>query len=144
MGEAAEMMLDGTVCGTCGEFIDDSGGDGFPRYCSTSCNPGDGRNQSRPGVYKSAKHKARQDRRKKRRKEANAERMLSVDRIVWKELSPTHFRQIINGKAIDWWPGTGTWQYDGKVYRPAVRGDSCEAMVFLERMKTEAANKESV
>ena len=37
MGEIAEMMLDGTLCEVCGEFID---GDspGYPRRCS-SCRP---------------------------------------------------------------------------------------------------------
>jgi len=30
MGEIAEMMLDGTLCQCCGEFI---GGEGFPQYC---------------------------------------------------------------------------------------------------------------
>jgi hypothetical protein len=36
MGEYAEMMLDGTCCANCGEFID---GDapGFPGYCSARC-----------------------------------------------------------------------------------------------------------
>lgn len=35
MGDIAEMMLDGTLCEGCGEYI--GGGDGFPRYCSPSC-----------------------------------------------------------------------------------------------------------
>lgn len=42
MGEAAEDILDGTVCEGCGEFFDDiTDGDeppGFPRRC-TSCEP---------------------------------------------------------------------------------------------------------
>jgi endogenous inhibitor of DNA gyrase (YacG/DUF329 family) len=41
MGEIAEMMLDGTMCEGCGEFMDDiiAGDDapGFPRYCSARC-----------------------------------------------------------------------------------------------------------
>jgi hypothetical protein len=37
MGEIAEMMLDGTLCEGCGEFIDHGGGDGIPRYCSPQC-----------------------------------------------------------------------------------------------------------
>ena len=36
MGECAEMMLDGTCCQCCGEFLGDSGG--FPVFCS-SCKP---------------------------------------------------------------------------------------------------------
>ena len=35
MGEVAEMMLDGTLCEGCGEFIGD--GPGHPRYCSPEC-----------------------------------------------------------------------------------------------------------
>jgi hypothetical protein len=31
MGEYAEMMLDGTMCASCGEFINT--GNGFPTYC---------------------------------------------------------------------------------------------------------------
>jgi hypothetical protein len=38
MGEYAEMMLDGDVCGTCGCHMDGEG-DGFPRYCSDDCDP---------------------------------------------------------------------------------------------------------
>lgn len=36
MGEIAEMMLDGTLCEGCGEFMDGDG-DGIPRYCSPQC-----------------------------------------------------------------------------------------------------------
>lgn len=37
MGEIAEMMLDGTLCEGCGEYIDGEGAEGFPRYCSKQC-----------------------------------------------------------------------------------------------------------
>lgn len=33
MGEIADMMLDGTLCAGCGEYMGGAG-DGFPRYCS--------------------------------------------------------------------------------------------------------------
>lgn len=36
MGEIAEMMLDGTMCECCGEFLDGEA-EGFPRYCSPQC-----------------------------------------------------------------------------------------------------------
>src|SRR6185312_10679181 len=36
MGEIADMMLDGTLCEGCGEFMGDDG-DGWPRYCSPDC-----------------------------------------------------------------------------------------------------------
>jgi hypothetical protein len=35
MGEIADMMLDGTLCEACGEYIGE--GEGFPRYCSEEC-----------------------------------------------------------------------------------------------------------
>lgn len=35
MGEYAEMMLDGTCCEGCGEFIGEA--TGFPGYCSKQC-----------------------------------------------------------------------------------------------------------
>jgi hypothetical protein len=39
MGEIAEMMLDGTMCAGCGEWLHDGNdGDGFPGYCS-GCAP---------------------------------------------------------------------------------------------------------
>lgn len=34
MGETAEMMLDGTLCEGCGVYLEDGGGEGFPRRCS--------------------------------------------------------------------------------------------------------------
>lgn len=40
MGEYAEMMLDGTCCEGCGEYLGD--GDGFPAYCSPQCAAGRG------------------------------------------------------------------------------------------------------
>lgn len=37
MGEIAEMMLDGTLCSGCGEYLEKKP-EGFPDYCS-SCRP---------------------------------------------------------------------------------------------------------
>lgn len=37
MGEIAEMMLDGTMCGMCGVFLEDNEIGGFPMYCSEDC-----------------------------------------------------------------------------------------------------------
>lgn len=36
MGEIAEMMLDGTMCECCGEYIHGPAS-GFPSYCSKQC-----------------------------------------------------------------------------------------------------------
>lgn len=39
MGEIAEMMLDGTMCQSCGEWLNGGAdGDGFPGFCA-SCQP---------------------------------------------------------------------------------------------------------
>lgn len=35
MGEIADMMLDGTLCEGCGEYLGE--GMGFPDYCSDEC-----------------------------------------------------------------------------------------------------------
>lgn len=45
MGEYAEMMLDGTCCATCGEYIG-RGARGFPGYCSRQCAIDGGSDQS--------------------------------------------------------------------------------------------------
>ena len=42
MGEIADMMLDGTLCECCGEFLGDAEDPnweppGYPRYCSRQC-----------------------------------------------------------------------------------------------------------
>jgi hypothetical protein len=60
MGEIAEMMMDGTVCQECGEYLDpddgyDPPGD-FPRFCRSCAK----RNQK----AKVAQHEARMDSRK--------------------------------------------------------------------------------
>ncbi len=39
MGDISDMMLDGTLCEQCGEYIDDDEG-GFPRLCA-ACNQDD-------------------------------------------------------------------------------------------------------
>lgn len=37
MGEIAEMMLDGTLCASCGGYIENGEPGGIPRYCSAQC-----------------------------------------------------------------------------------------------------------
>lgn len=44
MGEIADMMLDGTMCEGCGEYMGE--GDGFPQYCSEQCANDRGANPS--------------------------------------------------------------------------------------------------
>lgn len=38
MGEIAEMMLDGTLCACCGDYLGDDDGWGIPSYCP-GCEP---------------------------------------------------------------------------------------------------------
>ena len=40
MGEIAEMMLDGTLCEGCGEYLGSDAG--YPQYCSPECGAGRG------------------------------------------------------------------------------------------------------
>lgn len=59
MGEIAEMMLDGTMCAGCGEFLNDGeDGDGFPEYCS-ACAPDyeEPKKSKRPAVKRTAELK---------------------------------------------------------------------------------------
>lgn len=55
MGEIAEMMLDGTLCEGCGEYIGE--GEGFPRYCCDACARG-------PGVEPAPRPESRRKRRR--------------------------------------------------------------------------------
>lgn len=69
MGEIAEMMLDGTMCEGCGEFLDGGNdGPGFPQYCS-ACRS-DGRGYDDSDVPPKAKKKTSCPTCKKRVKEA--------------------------------------------------------------------------
>lgn len=34
MGESADMMINGLLCQSCGTYIDDTGGTGYPRDCN--------------------------------------------------------------------------------------------------------------
>ena len=67
MGEIAEMMLDGTLCEGCGEFLD-NGSPGFPQYCA-GCRP--------PQGYLSSRHLSNVEARA-RKKEACPNALASV------------------------------------------------------------------
>lgn len=47
MGEIAEMMLDGTLCCQCGEFLDSDLGD-FPQMCAGCADEGEPMVEARP------------------------------------------------------------------------------------------------
>lgn len=57
MGEIAEMMLDGTLCEGCGDFIGSDAG--FPQYCSPQCAAGRGMTYEQPKSRANARKAAR-------------------------------------------------------------------------------------
>lgn len=78
MGEYAEMMLDGTCCAMCGEYMGDGGG--FPIYCCTACEPDDYRaimapvrNDNDPALVKRREKRRRARARKSARQKAARE-----------------------------------------------------------------------
>ena len=85
MGEIAEMMLDGTLCEGCGEFI--GNGYGFPQYCSDECAEGRGADPDQVKGYhppEGAKsNKATKNRRKKlKNQKARYRRLVSKCEIM--------------------------------------------------------------
>ena len=39
----------------------------------------------------------------------------------WHKFSDTHWRYVLNGKPLDFWPGPAKWQYEGRISRGDVR-----------------------
>ena len=68
MGEIAEMMLDGTLCEGCGEYLD-GGGLGFPMRCA-ACG-GDDEGESLVPSLRAPQQPASAKTKKQRRKERN-------------------------------------------------------------------------
>jgi len=69
MGEIADMMLDGTLCQTCGTFIDNPCD--YPRYCA-GCQPEE-ETEETPDKAKQEKKRAKRQRYRKRRRERERE-----------------------------------------------------------------------
>jgi hypothetical protein len=73
MGEYADMMLDGTLCACCGDFIGEDAG--YPIYCSEACEPdGYAEAMGRPTPASEAKRERRRRYRRNRAKRRAAER----------------------------------------------------------------------
>lgn len=68
MGDIADMMLDGTLCEGCGEYIGE--GDGFPQYCSSQCAGDRGADEAQVKHHRNDKFTER-ERRKRQRKKKN-------------------------------------------------------------------------
>lgn len=108
MGEIAEMMLDGTMCQGCGEFLHDGeDGDGIPAYCA-GCEP-EGQSQATPGRWTSPGKRLRNKRRRARLREKRKAILHAADTTGWEKKSDYHFQREHNGEILNWWPSTGKW-----------------------------------
>lgn len=112
MGEAADDIINGDCCAGCGEWFLDDESPGHPRYCS-ACEPQERKPRSEG---KRRRAKLRRQRENKRRRDALA----SADKTGWTELAPFHFRRMVDGKPLDWWPSTGKWLYEGVITKGGV------------------------
>lgn len=55
----------------------------------------------------------------------------------WIKFSDTHWRFVIDGKPLDYWPGPAKWQYEGRIYR----GNVLEYVARrMKHAKTEAVS----
>jgi len=63
MGDIAEMMLDGTLCESCGEFIGEPVG--YPQYCDSCGDPNEDYYQKQKRIIKQRKRKAKNRKMKK-------------------------------------------------------------------------------
>lgn len=115
MGEAAEMMLDGTCCQCCGEFLHDDDPAGYPVTCA-GCGGDDTPNKSGRSAGKKRREKRRKKRIRVERKATLADELKSNGDLWW-FLSDIHWRRIVKDRNLDYWPSTGTFSYDGKIYK---------------------------
>lgn len=119
MGEIAEAMIEGECCQTCGEFFDDEA-PGHPRSCA-GCGGG---GESMDGYLEECRNagmmppgdgsgkRRRRKRRRQRKKQAKRDALAAADVSTWTQLSPHHFRKMVDNKPLDWWPSTGKWSFD--------------------------------
>lgn len=49
-------------------------------------------------------------------KAERAKRLAETPREGWSFHTDVHWYRMLNGKKLDFWPTTGKWQYDGRVY----------------------------
>lgn len=53
---------------------------------------------------------------KEHQSKKKAERLSSADPTGWHQHTEYHWSRTVAGKKLDYWPSTGKFQYDGKVY----------------------------
>lgn len=115
MGEAAEMMLDGTCCQVCGEFLLNDDPAGYPVTCA-GCGGDDGLSQMGNGEGKKRRKKRQRQRQNRKRRERLSEE-LKENGSLWWFLSDHHWRRIIKDVSLDYWPSTGVFSYKGKIHK---------------------------
>ena len=113
MGEIAEMMIDGTMCQHCGEWMHEGeDGPGYPQSCCEG-------NSLPPRADGSGKkrRKKRQGQRQNRKKRDRLTDELKENGSLWLFLSDHHWRRIIKDENLDYWPSTGVFSYKGKIHK---------------------------
>ena len=82
MGEISEMMLDGTLCEGCGEYIGSD--NGYPTYCSPECagDRGAGDAQIHQDLAEGETKSQKRNRKKKRRQENYREMQSLLQKTV--------------------------------------------------------------
>lgn len=113
MGEIAEMMLDGTLCESCGEFIGD--GDGYPRKCG-GCGGG--------GEYGSSARSVRHQ----RWYEENMKELKKSGLVFAERPTAMLFREAGKPK-VDFYPHTGRWKVVGVPKPPPVQGGGAQKFI---------------
>lgn len=102
MGDVADMMLDGTLCESCGVYVGNPVG--HPRRCD-DC--GGGVDWLALREAKRAAKAGRLDQFKAR---------VATD-PTWQVLSDNHFRKVVDGaNRFDYWPSTMKVLWRGKTY----------------------------
>lgn len=67
-----------------------------------------------PYEFWNAMKKERQGKHTDRRKEWN--KMFDEGALPgWHRFTDAHFRFVLNGKNLDFWPGASKWQYQGRI-----------------------------
>lgn len=97
MGDQADMMMDGTMCQSCGVYI--GNGEGFPVSCN-DC----GRDKIE-NPWTVQKEQARQ--KKIRNKEWSTNKLKQLEIPFSSHSNGVHLKIEYNGFLIDFWPSTG-------------------------------------
>lgn len=104
MGDIADMMLDGTLCEGCGEFLNEDP-PGFPSYCE--------------GCAPAAHAEEKKDKRASNREKSSA--ILAAKGICYKANNNGAHLVVTHGDmTVDFWPGTG--KYIRRADKKAGRG----------------------